>query len=279
MIALPTSAERGRAGQALAFVRRDFLELLSYRAALATAVVGLLAQVAIFSFVAEMIDPATLPTYAGRSPTYLEFVTVGITVGAFLQLGLSSISGAVRREQLIGTLEPVFATPVTPGLVQFGSVAFGLLYATARIVVFLVLATTLFQLDLAVAGLLPAVAVNLMFLLVIAGAGCVAGAAILTFRRGGGAFGAAGMALGAVSGAYFPVDLLPWWLEGLVRVNPVAIALEGTRLALLGGGGWVDVRPAVASLALMAVPSLWLGTLVFRAALRREIARGSLGTY
>ena len=37
-----------------------------------------------------------------------------------------------------------------------------------------------------------------------------------------------------MSGAYFPLALFPEWVQSVARLNPIAIALEGMRAALLG---------------------------------------------
>ena len=70
------------------------------------------------------------------------------------------------------------------------------------------------------------------------GLGLVTAAAIVTFRRGTGLLGVIMSVLGLASGAFFPLALLPAWLQTLAEANPVAIAMEGTREALIGGAGW-----------------------------------------
>jgi hypothetical protein len=51
------------------------------------------------------------------------------------------------------------------------------------------------------------------------------------------------------------------------------------REPLLGGTGWDGVGRAVAVLLPLAVVSVALGALAFRAALRRERRQGTLGLY
>lgn len=280
----PGYAVRARTGLAelrkvAAFVRRDLLVLLSYRTALFSDWFGLLLQVAIFSFVARMVDPDVLPSFGGTRPSYLEFVAVGIGVGAFTQIGLSRVSAAVRQEQLMGTLDSVLAQPVGLGVVQFGSVAFDLLYTPLRIAAFLALSSVLFDLDLRAAGFGPAAAVTVVFLLVMWGVGVGAGAAVLTFRRGAGMVTATTLLASAASGAYFPVALLPAWSRGIVERNPIALELEGVRAAVLGEAGYADLLPILGQLAPMAVITLTLGFAALRAALRRELRRGTLSLY
>jgi ABC-2 type transport system permease protein len=262
-----------------AFLRRDVLVLLSYRAALVTDWVSLLAQVFLFAFISRLISPDALPAYGGRQPSYLEFVALGIVISSFLNVGLSGLVGVVRAEQTMGTLEQVLSTPVRLLTFQVGSGLLGLLYTPLRMLALLVAMSLLLGGDFAFANLGPAAMVVAAFLPVVWGIGLAGAGTVLTVRRGGNVAGFAGMLLGAASGAYFPVSLLPGWLETAMRANPVTIALEALRATLLGGQGWAAVAEPVLLLLPMGVVAIVLGSAVFRLALRRELRKGTLNLY
>ena len=269
----------GEVAKLPAFVRRDWLVTLSYRAAFAGDLLSLLTQIVLFYFVGRMVDPQALPAYGGTTATYLEFVSIGIAVGVFVQVGLGRISAVVRNEQLIGTLESLLVTPTATSTIQIGSVAFDLVYVPLRTAVFLATLTAAFGLDLNADGIVPALLVLLFFIPFVWGLGLVGAAAILTFRRGAGVAGVLGTLLVLGSGAYFPVDLLPSWAAWLDDSNPVAITIEGMRESLLGGGEWPSLGRDLVSISIASVLSVLAGALLFRWALARERERGSLGMY
>jgi ABC-2 type transport system permease protein len=262
-----------------AFVRRDFLVAWSYRMSFVTDAVGIVGQALLFYFVGLMVDESVLPTYQGTTVTYLEFAAVGMALSVFVQFGLQRVAAAVRAEQLMGTLESLLTSPTAVPTIQVGSVAFDLVYMPLRLVVFLGALALAFGLGFEPSGLLPATAVLVAFLPFVWGLGVVSAAVTLTFRRGGGMIGMGLLGLGLVSGAYFPVTLLPGWLEATAAANPIALAIDGMRDALLGGAGWGAVGPAVAVLAPLSVVSLALGLTAFRLALRRERRIGTVGQY
>jgi ABC-2 type transport system permease protein len=111
------------------------------------------------------------------------------------------------------------------------------------------------------------------------GLGLLAAAAIVTFRRGEGVVGIAMSLLGLVSGAFFPLALLPEWLQRLAEANPVAIVMEGTRDALIGGAGWDAALQDLIVLVPLSAAGLYAGVMAFRVALSREHRRGTLGLY
>jgi ABC-2 type transport system permease protein len=262
-----------------AFLRRDFLVALSYRFSFVSDIVGLVSQALMFYFVGLMVDPSKLPSYGGSQVSYLEFVAIGIALSVFLHVGLVRVGTAVRGEQLMGTLESVLMTPTATGTIQLGSVVFDLIYVPLRTALFLVAIAVVFGLHFDVSGIPPAAAVLLAFIPFVWGLGVASAAMTLTFRRGANIATLALTMVAALSGAYFPLTLLPDWLADVARLNPIALAIDGMRDALLAGGSWDSVAPGLALLVPLSVLSLLLGVVAFRLAVRRERSRGTLGLY
>jgi ABC-2 type transport system permease protein len=281
-LAVAHAAPRGLLGELLklpAFVRRDFLVAWSYRMAFVSDAANLVGQALVFSFISLMVEPSALPTYGGQEVSYLEFASVGIALGVFVQFALDRVATAVRGEQLMGTLESVLMTPTAPATIQLGSVSFDLLYIPLRTAIFLVGIALAFGLHYDPAGIAPALLILIVFIPFVWGLGVASAALILTFRRGAGVVGIATLALALVSGVYFPIDLLPGWLQTAAELNPIALAIEGMREALLGDAPASDAFRTAAILVPMSAVSLLLGMLAFRLAVRRELRRGSLGLY
>lgn len=262
-----------------AFFRRDLLVTWSYRVSFFADWANLITQVMIFFFVNKLVDPAKLPSFGGERATYMQFVVVGIAVTSFMQISLGSVVTAFRTEQLQGTLEMVLVSPTSPATFQVGSVLYDLAYVPIRVLLFVGVAILGFDTPLASSGVLPAIAVLVVFVLFVWGLGIASAAGILTFRRGTGIVGFLASLLTIGSGTYFPVGLFPDWIRPLAALNPITIALDAIRGALLGQQGWAVAIPAIVKLVPVGVVSLTLGVLSFRWALKRERRRGTLGLY
>ena len=67
-----------------------------------------------------------------------------------------------------------------------------------------------------------------------------------------------------VSGVYYPVSVLPGWMQAIATVSPATYALRGIRAAILNGAGvgalWGDIWPLIV-IGAIAVP---LGLETFR---------------
>jgi ABC-2 type transport system permease protein len=262
-----------------AFLRRDFLVAISYRFVFVGDALRLFVQAFLFYFVGLMVDPAKLPSFGGSQVTYMEFVAIGIALAGFVQVALGRIAGAIRREQMVGTLESLLMTPTATATVQVGSVVYDLVYIPFRTAVFLVLIAVGFGLDFDPSGLLPAAVIVMAFIPFVWGLGVMSAAAILTFRGGSTGVGLGVTLMTLVSGAYFPVELLPDWLAEIAAYNPMAIALDGMRDAILGGAHWSGIGLTLAILIPCSLVTLAGGIFAFRLASQRERRRGTLGLY
>jgi ABC-2 type transport system permease protein len=269
--------EEGR--KLFAFLRRDVLVAWSYRLPFVTDWVAMILQAVVFGFVGKLIPASSLPTFGGEPVEYLEFVAVGIAISSFLAVGLSRLMTVIRQEQVQGTLEALLLTPTAWSTIEIGSAFYDILYVPIRTAVFLGLTAVFFDANYHLAGVGPAAAVLLAFIPFVWGLGVISAASTLTFRRGAGGIGFIVSIATIGSGAYFPLTVLPVWVQEIAAYNPVAIAVTAMREALLGGATWVDVWPSVVRLIPMSALAMILGAVAFRAAIARERRRGTLGLY
>jgi ABC-2 type transport system permease protein len=65
-----------------------------------------------------------------------------------------------------------------------------------------------------------------------------------------------------VSGVYYPVEVLPQWMQWLSVISPATYALEGIRGAILDGAGlstmWDEIWPLLLIGAVSAPIGLWV---------------------
>ena len=253
-----------------AFVRRDFLVQWSYRLSFLTSFVGLFGGALIFYFIGQMVDPAAIPTVGGKQVSYLEFAVVGMTLGGFVHLGLERVSAALRNEQLMGTLESLLTTPTSSQTIQVGSILFDLIFIPLRMGLLLLMLGLVFGLGFDIGGVPQSLVLLVFFMPFVWGLGILAAAITLTFRRGAGIVGLATAALTLISGLYFPLALLPNWLETVSAANPLTIAASGLREALLGNTGWGSIGGDILILLPLSIVSILVGALAFKLALTRE---------
>lgn len=259
-----------------AFFRRDLLTALSYRTAFVLDWGNLLVQLFLFSLIGRLVDPATLE--GTGSSSYVEFTAVGIALAGFMQLAMGRATASVREEQLMGTLESVLLTPTRPITFTLGSVTYDLIYIPIRTVIFLTIASAIFGLGFTAAGIAGVMVILLSFIPFVWGLGMVAAGLTLTIRKASVIGGLVGLGLTLGSNTYFPIEVLPAWLQPIARANPLTVSLDAARLVLTGEG-WGPVWSAVQPILPLAVVALALGVVVLHLSLARERSKGTLGQY
>jgi ABC-2 type transport system permease protein len=79
-----------------------------------------------------------------------------------------------------------------------------------------------------------------------------------------------------VSGIYYPVNVLPKWLQVLAKISPATYVLEGMRAALLPKTATASPMSYVWPLFLMGIVMLPLGIYLFQRAERYTKRTGKL---
>ncbi|MGD9143895.1 MAG: ABC transporter permease, partial [Dehalococcoidia bacterium] len=77
---------------ALAFLKRDFSQALSYRLSFLLQIGGIFFSVAIFYFLSELFGSAIAPQLEDYGGNYFSFVLIGLAFTGFLGLSLSSFA-------------------------------------------------------------------------------------------------------------------------------------------------------------------------------------------
>jgi ABC-2 type transport system permease protein len=226
-------------------------------------------------------DPAALEAFSARAGT--TGVTVFIFVGYAMYMWLSSLlwgpGAALRREQLQGSLEAVFVTPVSRIVPLFGPPLTNVLWVFMNMVVMGVGVWLLFGVALPLQGVLLSLAITLVGVPAMYAMASLFGAAVLRFGEVGPAVQFVRGSLSLLCGITFPLVMLPAWALATATVMPPTYIVDALRRALLKDATPLDLLPSVAALAALAVGFSILAVLVFRWMERSARRTGMLGRY
>jgi ABC-type multidrug transport system permease subunit len=256
-------------------IRRDSLVTRSYRLAFVLDVVFGLLNLVLFFFISRTFQNVQGANLHG-APTYFAFASVGIAITIVVDAASTGLANRVRGEQLTGTLEALLVQPVTNAEVAFGMAAFPFAFAMVRAVFYLVVAVLWFHLDVARANWFGFSLVLIVAGVAFSALGVMLGGMVLVIKRGDVLVGMVIFAMGLVSGALFPVSVLPPWLEAIGKVMPTRFAFDGLRASMFVGTGWWRDVVALTIYSVAGIPAaVW----VFGWALGVAQRQGSLGQY
>jgi ABC-2 type transport system permease protein len=265
---------RPRRRALLAVIRRDYMVARSYRLAFAFDLFFTILNLLVAYFVSKTFAGFESESLGG-APSYFDFAAVGLTLSAVVTATSTGLATRIREEQLTGTLEALIAQPVTPSELAFGFAGFPVSFATLRTAAYLLVAGTLLGLDVSKASWPGFIVILLLTATAFVGIGILAGALVLVVKRADVLTGAILFALSLISGAAFPVSVLPDWLEKIGRLSPMRPAFDGVRAALFGGN-WHGEAVYLAIFTAFGIPIAIFG---FGKALAYGRRSGSLGQY
>jgi ABC-2 type transport system permease protein len=184
-----------------------------------------------------------------------------------------SLARRVREEQLTGSFEALTAEPVGPAALALGMAGFPCAFGAARATVYLAFAQLALGLGLTHPDWLGAATILVATAALVATVGITLGAFAVVVARSDAVTNLAAFGLGALGGAFFPLAVLPAWLQSVSDVVPTRFSFHGARAALFEGSGWGhDALALLGSTAILAPVSIAL----FGAAIEMGRRRGTL---
>lgn len=270
----PGLRARPRRRALLAVIRRDYLVARSYRLAFAFDLFFTLLNLLVAYFVSRTFAGVRTASLGG-APSYFDFAAVGVTLSAVVTATSTALAARIREEQLTGTLEALMVQPVTPTELAFGYAGFPVSFATLRTAAYLLIAGTLLGLDLSRTDWPGFILMLVLTATAFVGIGILAGALVLVVKRADALTGAILFSLSLISGAAFPVSVLPGWLEVVSRISPMRPAFEGVRATLFDR----DWHGDALFLAIFSAIGIPLAVFLFGKALEYGRRSGSLGQY
>jgi ABC-2 type transport system permease protein len=202
---------------------------------------------------------------------------VGAVVWAYLGIIFEILTETVAWERWEGTIEYTFMAPLSRPIHLFGMGLFSIVYGVVRAVLLFGVVALFFDLDLSHADFVAALVVLLVASIPFIGIGMMTAVLPLISPEKGTQLGfiAQGILL-VVSGVYYPVEVLPQWMQWLATISPATYALDGMRDAIVEGQGLSSMGDEIWPLIVIGFVSIPLGLEVFRRGERYAKKHGKL---
>lgn len=195
----------------------------------------------------------------------ITYLLVGTLIWSYLSVIFYAISEMIAWERWEGTIEYTFMAPVSRPTHLVGTTLFAIGYGVLRTLVILVIVASFFHLDLSGANIPGAVLLLLAGSVSFVGLGILAAVLPLLYpERGAQMTNAAAALLLLISGVYYPVETLPFWLQRIAAASPATYVIEGMRGCLLHGKATVTLLPTVFLLFGVGIAVIAVGLVVFR---------------
>jgi ABC-2 type transport system permease protein len=190
---------------------------------------------------------------------------IGAVMWSYLGIIFELLIETVAWERWEGTIEYTFMAPLTRSVHLLGTGIFAIGYGIVRASVVFVAIAAFFGLHMPNANFATALVLIAVASVSFVGIGMMTAVLPLISPEKGTQFGyvAQGLML-VVSGVYYPVTVLPQFMQYLAKISPATYALRGERSAILDGASvsqvWGDIWPMI----IIGIVSVPLGIWTFR---------------
>jgi ABC-2 type transport system permease protein len=192
------------------------------------------------------------------------YLVVGALFWSFMSGLFNEVANTITWERWEGTIEYTFMAPIRRFTHLAGMCLFAILYGLARMMIVLLIVALFFRFDLSKANLVAALAVLLAASPAFMGLGLLAAILpLLSPEKGPQATHIIQGVILLVSGVYYPISVLPDWLQTLAYASPGTYALQAMRDALLQGATVAKLWPVLLLLFLSGVVLVPCGLLGF----------------
>ena len=208
---------------------------------------------------------------------FMIVLLIGAVVWSYLGLVFEIVTETVAWERWEGTIEYTFMAPLSRPAHLLGMGAFAVGYGVVRTVALFALVAAFLGVHFTNPDFGAAVVVLAVSSVSFVGIGTMTAVLPLISPEKGTQLGfiAQGLLL-VVSGVYYPVSVLPTWMQWLSVISPATYTLDGCRKAIVDGQGvsslWPDIWPLIV-IGAIAIP---LGLFVFNRGERYAKRHGRL---
>jgi ABC-2 type transport system permease protein len=203
------------------------------------------------------------------------YLVIGTSVWSYLSVTFDGITDVINFERWEGTIEHTFMAPISRFTHMIGSCWYAVVHGMLFTVIQLLVIAAFFRLDLSQANYGTAIFILLLGSVSFIGFGIGASVLPLLFTERGSQMSYIVKAvILLVSGVYYPISVLPGWMQPIARISPATYVLDGLRAALQHNATiwsptiWASTWPLLISGVLSVPLGLWIFGLAERYAKR-----------
>jgi ABC-2 type transport system permease protein len=252
------SHAREVASAAHGVLQRDWRIFFSYRARFVTQLLSMFFTLTLFYYISRVLTVSAV----GSPDDYFAFVVVGLIILQVLTSTMYNPPVTLQGELIAGTFERLLVSPFGPMAGICSMLVFPFLYSLASGAAMLIFAYLVFGLPVEWSSAPLALPVAVLGTFAFSCFGVVLVGAMLVFKQAIAGTSWILALISLVAGLYFPVTLLPDWIEWASEVQPFTPTVDLLRNVLVGtpleDPAWQSVLTVIGFVAVLMPLGLWL---------------------
>ncbi|MDD3627258.1 MAG: ABC transporter permease [bacterium] len=197
-------------------------------------------------------------------PQKVVFLIIGALLWGFLSIIFHEVAECISWERWEGTIEFTFMAPAKRITYLFGMCTYAVIYGLIRSAIVLLFIILFFKIELNNVNVLSAVTIVIVSSFSFIGMGLIAAVfPLLSPEKGSQATHIFQAIILLISGVYYPISVLPGWMQKLAFLSPATYTLRAVRAAVLEGAPIGTLINDVVILVILGIVLIPLGYLIF----------------
>lgn len=197
-------------------------------------------------------------------PDKVVYLMIGALLWGFLSIIFHEVAECIAWERWEGTIEFTFMAPVKRITYLLGMCVYAVIYGLIRSAIVLVFVSLFFQINLSNINVGATLLIILVSSFSFIGMGLIAAVCpLLHPEKGEQATHIFQALILLISGVYYPISILPGWMQKIAVLSPATYTLRSVRAAILEGKGISELSGDIYILLVLGILLIPIGYFIF----------------
>ncbi|HEC80985.1 MAG TPA: ABC transporter permease [Thermoplasmatales archaeon] len=261
------------------FILRDLRILFTYKLAFSMSFLSILFNLFYLVLFGSMFGSTILPILSPYGGNFIYYILVGSVGWGFMWSIMSATSTSVSTEMMMGTLESILLTSTRVSTIMLSYAIFGGLFGLISVAILLFVGFFVFGIAVLSAATMYTLIIFILSTVMMVGFGIMFGGLTIWLKNIGDTVPFIQNVTMFFCGVYFPVEVLPKFLQPVAHFMPFYYSIEGVRKSLLPTTSFSEIFFYVEVLLCLAVITVVVGMLILRKGVDKAKKEGSLAFY
>jgi ABC-2 type transport system permease protein len=261
------------------FIKRDFQLLLSYKLAFFTSMLSSIFTIFYFVLFGSMFGNTTIALTVEEGGSFISYILVGSIGWGFMWTIMSITSSSLSTEMMLGTLESILVTPTKLITLMLSYTIFGGFFGLATIAVLMSIGYLVFGITVFASANIFTLIIFILSTMMMLGFGLIFGGLTIWLKNIGETVPLLQNIAMFFCGVYFPISVLPAFLQPVSKAVPFYYSIQGLRLSLIASTPTDELIHYTILLLEFSISFILFGIFVLRLGLAKAKKDGSLSFY
>lgn len=261
------------------FIGRDFRLLFAYKLAFSTTFITLLFTFFHLVLFGNMFGSGSVGSLDAYGGDFISYILVGSIGWSFLWSIMAGTSESLRSEMTMGTLESILLTSTKITTIMMSYAIFGCLFGLLSAIILIGIGFLAFGISIFATATIYTFIILALSSTMMMGFGLIFGGLTIWLKNIGETIPLLQNIFMFFCGVYFPITVLPEFLQPVHKYLPFYYSIEGLRLSFLPTTSNSEIIEFILILFVLSIILIIIGIYTLHKGLTKAKKDGSLAFY